>query len=51
MDFMLIRLSNANDLIGCGGTISQSELCWVALTNQIHANVMGKILHGDAVMW
>ena len=32
------------------GTISQSELCWVALTNQIHTNVVGKISHSDVVM-
>ena len=30
---MLIRLLNANDLIGCGGD------------NQIHTNVVGKISH------
>ena len=31
------------------GTISLSELCWVALTNQIHTNVVGKISCGDMV--
>ena len=32
------------------GTISQSELCWVALTNQIHTNIVRKILYSDMVM-
>ena len=32
------------------GAISQSELCSIVLTNQIHTNVVGKISHGDAVM-
>ena len=32
------------------GTISQSELCWVALTNQIHINVVGKISHSGMVV-
>ena len=31
------------------GTISQSELCWLALTNQIHTHVVGKIWGSDAV--
>ena len=31
------------------GTINQSELCWLALTNQIHTHVVGKILCSDAV--
>ena len=37
------------------GTISQSEMCWVALTNQIHTNVVGKSYtvkqwHSDVVI-
>ena len=32
------------------GTISQSELCWVVLTNQLHTHVVGKISCGDTVM-
>ena len=32
------------------GAISQSELCSIVLTNQIHTNVVGKISRGDAVM-
>ena len=33
------------------GTINQSELCWLALTNQIHTHVVGKIWCSDVVMW
>ena len=29
------------------GTFSQSELCSIVLTNQIHTNVVGKISRGD----
>ena len=32
------------------GAISQSELCYIVLTNQIHTNVVGKISRSDAVM-
>ena len=38
-------------LLAMVGTISQLELFWVALTNQILTNVVGKILCGDAVTW
>ena len=38
---MIIRLVNANDLIGCGGTLSQSDLC-----KEVHGGVHGGVQGG-----
>ena len=45
-DFILIRLFNPNDLIGCGGDINQSDSVGLCGSTQVYVGLCGG-LHGD----